>query len=129
MSDSISGDASHMKIPEHKHDRLKKVLISGFCSAKSMVELICHILKIATSLKSLTVDTVYNMNGDGNIRRCSVEKNDECWPLSRDWILEAHKALGVIRSFILGRVPSTVKFHVGEPCSRCHAIDAKLSDI
>lgn len=128
--DSVSEDALHMRqIPEHKHDRLNKVHINGFCSAKSMVELTCHILEIATSLKSITVDTVYNVREDGNISRCSVEKNGECRPISRDWILEAHKALGVIRSFILDRVPSMVKFHVGEPCSRCHTIDVKVSDI
>jgi hypothetical protein len=36
--DSVSGDvASYLRqIPEHKHDRLKKVQINGFCSAKSI---------------------------------------------------------------------------------------------
>nr|CAB3485499.1 unnamed protein product [Digitaria exilis] len=32
-------------MPEHKHDMLKNVMIIGFCSAKSMVELTCHILE------------------------------------------------------------------------------------
>jgi hypothetical protein len=36
--DSVSGDvASYLRqIPEHEHDRLKKVQINGFCSAKSI---------------------------------------------------------------------------------------------
>jgi hypothetical protein len=92
------------------------VYINGFFSAKSLVELTCHILEVATSLESLTLDTVHNVKGDGNISRCSVEKTGECRPISRDWILEAHKTLGVIRRYILEKVPSTVKINVGQPC-------------
>ncbi|XP_062226956.1 uncharacterized protein LOC133925124 isoform X2 [Phragmites australis] len=126
--DSVFGDASHMRQSSgHKHDRLKKVQINGFCSAKSMVELTCHILENATSLESLTLDTVLHWEVNGEIRRCSVQKTGECRHLCRDMILEAHKALRAVERYILGRVPSTVKLNVGEPCSRCHAIDVKLS--
>ncbi|KAL6844471.1 hypothetical protein ACP4OV_026144 [Aristida adscensionis] len=56
--DPAFGDASpNRQISEHKHDRLKKLQINGFCSAKSMVELTCHILENATSLESVTLDT------------------------------------------------------------------------
>ncbi|KAL6651520.1 hypothetical protein ACP70R_010445 [Stipagrostis hirtigluma subsp. patula] len=114
---------SHMRqIPEHKHDRLKNVEVIGFCSAKSMVELICYILQNATSLESLTVDTIFDEN-DENIGRCSVRKTGKCTPITRHMILEAHKALKAIKRYILGKVPSTVKLNVGEPCSRCHAIE------
>ena len=126
--DSVFGDASHMRQSSgHKHDRLKKVQINGFCSAKSMVELTCHILENATSLESLTLDTVLHWEVNGEIRRCSVQKTGECRHLCRDMILEAHKALRAVERYILGRVPSTVKLNGGEPCSRCHAIDVKLS--
>jgi len=57
--DSVFGNASHMRqVLGHKHDNIRKVQINGFCSAKSMVELTCHILENATSLQSLTVDTI-----------------------------------------------------------------------
>ncbi|CAL5029669.1 unnamed protein product [Urochloa decumbens] len=125
--DAVSGDNVHMRqIPGQKHDRLKKVHINGFFSAKRLVELTCHILEAATALESLTLDTVHNVKEDSNISRCSsVEKTGECRPICRDWILEAHKALGVIKRYIVGRVPSSVQLNVGEPCSRCHAISAK----
>lgn len=72
--DSISGDAHMRQIPEHKHDRLKKVQINWFFCAKSMVELTCYVLENATSLESLTVDTIYNPKEDGNTgSRCCVE--------------------------------------------------------
>ncbi|CAN6269501.1 unnamed protein product [Urochloa humidicola] len=123
--DSISGDAHMRQIPEHKHDRLKKAQINGFFSAKSLVELTCYILENATSLESLTVDTIFNSEEDGNTSRCCVERTYECSSLPRDFILEAHKALGVIKRYIVGRVPSSVKLDVGEPCTRCHAIGVK----
>uniref|UniRef100_A0A0D9YJZ2 Uncharacterized protein n=1 Tax=Oryza glumipatula TaxID=40148 RepID=A0A0D9YJZ2_9ORYZ len=54
----VSEDASHTRqMPEHKHSNLKNVMILGFCTAKSMVELTCHVLENATSLKSITLDT------------------------------------------------------------------------
>ncbi|OEL29710.1 hypothetical protein BAE44_0009271 [Dichanthelium oligosanthes] len=59
---SVFGNASHMRqILGHKHDRLKKVQINGFCSAKRMVELTCHILENASSLESLTVNTIFDV--------------------------------------------------------------------
>ncbi|KAJ1273207.1 hypothetical protein BS78_06G261600 [Paspalum vaginatum] len=124
--DSVSWDASLTRqIPERKHDRLKKVHINGFFAAKSIVELTCHILENATSLESITLDTIYNLKEDGNISRCSVGGKGECRRIRRDLVLEAHKASWVVKKYILARVPSTVKLNVGEPCSRCHAIGAK----
>ena len=122
--ESVFEYASDLRqMPKHKHERLKNVLIIGFCSAASMVELTCHILENASSLESLTVDTVYDEEDDDNIGRCSVRKTGTCGPLTRHMILEAHKALEAVRRFILGKVPSTVKLDVRGPCDRCHYIE------
>ncbi|PNT61892.1 hypothetical protein BRADI_5g22520v3 [Brachypodium distachyon] len=61
--DSIIGDSSHLRqLPEHRHDKLKSVAIGGFCSAKSLVELTCHIVENATSLEFLLLDTTQGYN-------------------------------------------------------------------
>ena len=121
--DSVFGDASHLRqIPGHKHDRLRKVQINGFCSAKSMVELACHILENAPLLESLTVDTIVDSHSDGDASRCSVRKKGRCKRVARNMVMEAHKALRAVDRFIVGKVPASVKLNVGEPCSRCHAI-------
>lgn len=68
--DSVFGDASHMRqMLEHKHDSLKNVTILGFCSAKSMVELTCHILENTTSLECIILDSVFDQNDDNNVGR------------------------------------------------------------
>ncbi|KAM3333740.1 hypothetical protein ACQJBY_028695 [Aegilops geniculata] len=128
--DSVFGNPSLFlrQILQHKHERLKKVQIIGFCSAKSMVELTCDILKNATSLESLTLDCVFGA-GTGAISdsvRCGPSKSGKCWIRSRTMILEAHKALGAIKTYILERVPPAVKLNVGGPCSRCQAMDVML---
>ncbi|GJN26224.1 hypothetical protein PR202_gb14138 [Eleusine coracana subsp. coracana] len=117
------------QVPGHKHDRLKKVQINGFCSAKSMVELACHILETATALESLTLDTIFDA-----VTRCSAQKNGECMRLHKKKILEAHKALLAIKRYILGRVPSTDKLKglVSGPASasnRSGKDDVKLSNL
>ena len=45
------------KMPEHSYNRLKSVNIVNFSSAKSLVELTCHILESTRSLECLTLDT------------------------------------------------------------------------
>ncbi|WVZ64354.1 hypothetical protein U9M48_013887 [Paspalum notatum var. saurae] len=127
--DSVFGNALHVRrIPAHKHSRLRKVQISGFCSAKSMVELTCHILEKATSLESLTVDTIFDQCNQGTVvehgdcsRRC-VQKESRCGPISRDMILEAHKALRAVNIYIIERVPPAVQLNVRAPCSHCHKL-------
>ncbi|GJN21910.1 hypothetical protein PR202_gb09433 [Eleusine coracana subsp. coracana] len=122
--DSIFGDdTSHMRqIPGYKHDRLKTVQINGFCSAKSMVELTCYILENAASLESLTLDTIFCGVTFGNYVRCCALKTGKCVSKGRNMVLEAHKALNVIKRCILGKVPSAVKLNVGEPCRMCHSV-------
>ena len=66
-ADAIPGDSHGDYSPQEKrhggtggqrrHRKLKKVLISGFRSAKGLVELTNHILENATSLKQLVLDT------------------------------------------------------------------------
>lgn len=116
---SIFGDSSHLRqMTEHHHDNLKSVKIIGFCSAKSLVELICHIVENTTSLECLTLDTT------SGAPRCSSAKNSagKCLSMAKGTLMEARKALMAIRTYIEGKVPSTVKLNVLEPCNRCHAV-------
>ncbi|CAM0952236.1 unnamed protein product [Alopecurus aequalis] len=107
------------QIPEQRYDKLKNVKISGFCSVKSLVELTCHILENTTSLDCLTLDTTRHPT-----LKCSVTKSGKCFPLvDRGSLVEAQKALLAIRRYVVGKVPSTVKLNILEPCSRCHAVE------
>uniref|UniRef100_A0ACD5YDL6 Uncharacterized protein n=1 Tax=Avena sativa TaxID=4498 RepID=A0ACD5YDL6_AVESA len=117
--DSIIGHRSHLRqLPEHRYDNLKSVMIAGFCSAKSLVELTCQIVENASSLACLTLDTTQGCyNSDG------VGKPGICVPMGRDSLEEAQRALLAIRTHIEGMIPSTVKLNVSEPCSWCHAIE------
>lgn len=115
----FADDPSDLRqMPEYRHNKLKRVTIVGFSSAKSLVELACHILVNTTSLEYITLDTT-----EGHcLSRCSVNKFGECFPIGRDIILESRKALLAIRTYIEGAVPSKVKLTVVEPCSRCHVV-------
>jgi hypothetical protein len=105
--DSISGDCSNLRqMIEHRHVSVKNVKIIGFCSAKSMVELTCHIIDNATSLEHLTLDTIYD--GDESIDRFAVHEVGDCNRIVRRMIVEADKALLAIEKYILGKVPSKV---------------------
>ncbi|XBH71383.1 hypothetical protein VPH35_098838 [Triticum aestivum] len=119
---SIFADPSgRRQMPEHHHDKLKSVTITGFSSAKCLVELTCHILESTKSLEYLTLHTT---DGD-SVSRCSVNGSDKCCgcPMGRDAIVEARQGLLAIRTYIEGIVPSKVKFTVVEPCSQCHVVE------
>ncbi|XP_015691328.2 uncharacterized protein LOC102705593 [Oryza brachyantha] len=120
----VSEVASDMRqMPEHKHSNLKNVMILGFCTAKSMVELTCHILDNATSLKRITLDTVCDFSDECKISRCyitSARRTGDCTPLSNKMILEAERGTMAIERYILGKVPSTVELTVRGPCTHCH---------
>ncbi|KAM3258788.1 hypothetical protein ACQJBY_050523 [Aegilops geniculata] len=108
-------DPSQLRqMPGYRHDKLQSVKISRFCSSKSMVELASHILENSVSLECLTLDTT-----DCSFR-CSGDTSTRCSSLVRPW--EADKAVLVIEKYIKGKVPSTVRLDVVEPCSRCHVI-------
>ncbi|VAH42891.1 unnamed protein product [Triticum turgidum subsp. durum] len=95
-------------LPKHRHRKLKSVIITGFCPWKTMIELTRCILDYATSLKHLTLDTTsgYHRRRWGN-----------CFPLGRDTIMEARKAIAAIKTYIEGKVPPKIKFKVLEPCN------------
>ena len=93
---SVFGDSSGLReMPEHRHCYLKSVKMVGFSSAKSLVELTCYILKNAVSLDCLTLDTL-----DGF--RCSINSR-KCYTRSRSVLMEAHRALKAIRSYVQSR--------------------------
>ncbi|KAL6634570.1 hypothetical protein ACP70R_027241 [Stipagrostis hirtigluma subsp. patula] len=106
------------RMPEQFHDKLKRVSITTFTSAKSLVELSCHILEFATSLKRFRLDTTR-----GRLGRCSDNISGKCFSMHKDALREAQRALLVAETFIKPKVPSTVEFKVLEPCSRCHAVE------
>uniref|UniRef100_A0ACD5Y192 Uncharacterized protein n=1 Tax=Avena sativa TaxID=4498 RepID=A0ACD5Y192_AVESA len=121
--DLISSEDSHLRwMPEHRHSNLKNMKILGFCSAKSMVELTCHILENATSLECLTLDAINDFSSLGEAdRSCVHNKFGECRPVtSRRMIAHAHKGLWAIGRYVVEKVPSTVKLNVKKLCSRCH---------
>ncbi|XBH71044.1 hypothetical protein VPH35_098573 [Triticum aestivum] len=137
--DSVIGDTSCLKrLPQYHHNSLRSVTIVGFCSAKSLVELTCHIVENASSLERLTLDTTHGCHSSGG---CSVNKYrrvyytgssirtwappDRCLPMGRDilMVMEAPRVLLAIRTHVEGKVPSRVVLKVVEPCSRCHAVE------
>ncbi|KAK3152458.1 hypothetical protein QOZ80_2BG0159110 [Eleusine coracana subsp. coracana] len=123
--DSVFGDATHMRqMPEHKHHNLKDLMIFGFCSATSMVELTCYILENATDLECVTLDCVFDQNDKDSTGRCSVtsdRKPGDCSPLNNEMILEANKGVMAIDRYIAWKVPAAVKLDVRGPCSACHS--------
>ncbi|WVZ95503.1 hypothetical protein U9M48_041258 [Paspalum notatum var. saurae] len=115
--ESVVGGSSHLRqIPEHRHCCLKSVNITGFSSAKGLVELACYILKNAVSLESMTLDTIFGP------RHRSRNNHTLCLPKSTGILKEAPRAVTAIREFIEDKVPPTVQLNVLEPCSRCHVM-------
>ncbi len=116
----ISEDSSHLRqMPRSIHGNIKNVNIIGFCSAKSMIELTCHILENATSLEGLTLDTIFDGNNNP-ADRLSVHEVGRCGRIHSPMVMEAKNALLAIERYIVGKVPSTVKLDVLKPCSWCH---------
>jgi hypothetical protein len=116
-NDSIFENPSHLRqLPEQRHDNLRNVKITGFRSVKSLLELTYHILE-NTSVECLTLDTSFESF------RCSPGKLGRCSRMPKDDLMEASKALFAIRTYIEGKVPSTVRLNVVEPCSRCHVME------
>ncbi|GJM86717.1 hypothetical protein PR202_ga02604 [Eleusine coracana subsp. coracana] len=110
-------DLSDLRIlPKHHYSKLKVVKIIKFSSAKSVVELTCHILESTPSLKRLTLDTTHGL------QRCSVSKSGKCIFMLKDALAEAHRGLLAAQTYIKPKVPSTVELNVLEPCSQCHAV-------
>ncbi|KAM3276355.1 hypothetical protein ACQJBY_044631 [Aegilops geniculata] len=118
--ESIVGDHSNLRqVPGHRHDNLKTVKIIGFSSAKSLVELTCHIIENARSLECLTLDTTRGHPWAS----CSSNSTGKCLLLHLDFLAEARKGLSAIRTYVEPKVPSRVKLNVVEPCRRCHDLE------
>ncbi|KAL6595679.1 hypothetical protein ACP70R_048019 [Stipagrostis hirtigluma subsp. patula] len=114
---SIFADPADLrKMKRQYHQNLKNVKFLGFISAKSMVELACHVVENIKSLECLTLEA-----GQSDIS-CSTPGNKlgRCTPVPRNVLVEARRAILAIRTYIVPKVPSTVKLHIVEPCS-CHA--------
>uniref|UniRef100_A0ACD5XTW1 Uncharacterized protein n=1 Tax=Avena sativa TaxID=4498 RepID=A0ACD5XTW1_AVESA len=122
--DSVLEDPSaHLRqMPGSRHGNIKKVKIIGFCSAKSMVELTCHILENATSLECLKLGTILYDYGCEDSYMLPDHKIDKCPWIGRHMLAEAYKALLAIERYVVEKVPSTVKFNVMKPCGRCHVL-------
>ncbi|KAF8650894.1 hypothetical protein HU200_063807 [Digitaria exilis] len=99
-------------LQEECHDNLKNVMITGFCSAKSMIDLTICIIEKAKALECLTLDTTR-----GYDRR--FVNIDKCLRLNKEALLEAKKARIAIQRYVEGRVPPAVNLKVIEPCSKC----------
>ena len=99
-------------LPQQRQDNLKNVLITGFCSAKSMVELTNHILGNAPALEYLTLDT-----SRGHERK--IGKSSICKHVSEEELVEVQRTRLAIVRYVKGNVPSTVNLKLIEPCSKC----------
>ncbi|XP_020171303.1 putative FBD-associated F-box protein At1g61330 isoform X1 [Aegilops tauschii subsp. strangulata] len=124
MHDPVVGDDTEYRRQnlECRNNSLRKVMITGFCSAKSLVELTVHILERTHSLERFTLDITYGYDR----RTCNIAKFPiarmigQCWSLSKRALEEAHRAVETADRYIKGRVPSSVQFEVLGPCPRCH---------
>lgn len=117
---SIFTDPSELrKMQGQQHHKMKSVKIQGFTSAKSLVELTCHIVESMTSLECLTLETHQSSS------RCfePADKSNKCSPLPIHILKEAQRGLLAIRTYIEPKVPAMVKLHVVETCRRCHAVE------
>ncbi|EAZ45278.1 hypothetical protein OsJ_29921 [Oryza sativa Japonica Group] len=107
------GDSEQLRqMPGHRHDSLKKFEVVGSCYAKGLVELTCHILETTSSLDRIKLDTC------GYVGLCA-SGSGRCYPHYTEQIMEACNSVLAIRTYIMGKVPPTVKFELVEPCSRC----------
>uniref|UniRef100_K3Y256 At1g61320/AtMIF1 LRR domain-containing protein n=1 Tax=Setaria italica TaxID=4555 RepID=K3Y256_SETIT len=106
---SDSNSLHPRRLSEHSHDSLKNVKITGFCSAKSMIELAKHILERAPSLEHITLDT----------SRGRDDKSGNCAQMLQEELVEARRARLAIGRHLEEHVPSTVSLKVVESCSTC----------
>ncbi|CAL5054532.1 unnamed protein product [Urochloa decumbens] len=114
---SIFDDPSAPRMmTEHHQNKLKSVHINNFSSARTLVELTCHIVVSTKSLECLTLDT------NKGWPKCSDdEETDSCFLMSEAALAEAERALSAVQTYIKPKVSSTVELNVLEPCSQCHA--------
>uniref|UniRef100_A0A0E0NYF5 At1g61320/AtMIF1 LRR domain-containing protein n=1 Tax=Oryza rufipogon TaxID=4529 RepID=A0A0E0NYF5_ORYRU len=136
--------------PEHSHQSIKHVTVTGFCHKQELVELIFYILENATSLQCLTLDN--RIRGFGkDLVACITQDTGthdyqewwnnfgvkerilhffrrEFYPKS-DW--EAYCSYVAIRKYIIERVPSSVELKIpvvpsDEIISRLSKVESEL---
>lgn len=105
----VSYSPTIRQIPGFRHHNLKKVIITRFSSAKSLIELTCQILEGSSSLEHLVLDTTDGFNLPG-----------KCGHMVKIAVMEGLKGVMAIRRYVKGKVPSSVKLEVLKPCRRCH---------
>ncbi|KAM0882913.1 hypothetical protein ACQ4PT_032009 [Festuca glaucescens] len=123
INDCVTGDDLYASGESaYQHDCLKRVKIMGFHSAKSLIKLVIHILGGAPSLESLTLDTTGGYGRKpGDTSKCTASgENPKCCCMSERDVEYADRAVEAAGRYIVGRVPSAVKFEVLEPCRRCY---------
>ncbi|KAL6844603.1 hypothetical protein ACP4OV_025262 [Aristida adscensionis] len=114
---TIFGASSDLRQTQSPHHNLRSFKIIGFCTAKSLVELTCHIIENAASLECTTLDTTKGAS------RCSGNSSMKCSPMPEENVMEAQRALEAIEMYIKEKVRATSKLKVVEPCRRCHTIE------
>jgi hypothetical protein len=116
----------------YQHDRLRRVKITGFHSSKSLIKLVIHILESAPSLEALTLDTTNGYGRQpGDTSKCTASgESGKCSWMSEIYLKDADEAVEAAGRYIVGRVPSAVKFNVLEPCRLCYtpAVRKKMWD-
>uniref|UniRef100_A0A0E0EUZ7 At1g61320/AtMIF1 LRR domain-containing protein n=1 Tax=Oryza meridionalis TaxID=40149 RepID=A0A0E0EUZ7_9ORYZ len=107
LQDSNADSLQIRRIPEIHHANLKKVSINRFFPSKSLIELTYLIIENASSLQCLKLDAGYGFDTSGMCKR--MNKLD---------VLHALSAVEVAKKYIEGKVPSSVKLNILEPCER-----------
>ncbi|XBJ05985.1 hypothetical protein VPH35_024666 [Triticum aestivum] len=111
--------------PQCRHDHLRQVTITGFCSSKKLAQFVIYLLESSPRLDCLTLDTTpgprYSTKCGITRKHTSSKKMGICCPMMTESnIAEAQRAVEVANTYIAGRVPSGVGFQVLEPCSECN---------
>uniref|UniRef100_A0A0E0PBF5 At1g61320/AtMIF1 LRR domain-containing protein n=2 Tax=Oryza rufipogon TaxID=4529 RepID=A0A0E0PBF5_ORYRU len=122
-------------LPEHCHQSIKHVTVTGFCHTQELVELIFYILENATSLQCLTLDN--RIRGfEKDLVACITQDAGTCdyqewWKNfgAKEIILhffrresypksywDAYCSYVAIRKYIIGRVPSSVELKIYQLC-------------
>lgn len=119
------GEDELRRKPEYWHHHLRRVMITGFCSTKSLVEFTRHILQHAPSLERLTLDTTISCRRSFKtwhaIEKYPASKvTHGCWPMCSTALAKAQRATEAASRYIAGRVPSAVEYTILEPCIHCH---------
>lgn len=120
---SVGEDELRWK-PEYRHHHLKRVMITGFCSTKSLVEFTRHILQHTSSLECLTLDTTIFCRRSFETwhatEKYAASGTHKCYPMCTTALAKAQRATEAASRYIAGRVPSAVKYTILKPCIHCH---------